>query len=119
VIFIRTDLVEKLMPGIKEKLWEWQFFNASIDLIRKEVRGNKKEIYIQEVKDFFANNKESLTKNFVNQFQDILDQGLFAIYLSNISSGLNDFLKETNVQSVFSSDNIYTRDTNNSFNKVD
>ncbi|MCF7835054.1 DUF4012 domain-containing protein [Candidatus Gracilibacteria bacterium] len=119
VIFIRSDLIEKLMPGIKEKIWERQFLNASVDLIRNEVRGNKKEIYIKEVKDFFNQNKELLTKNFVNQFQDILDKNMFSIYLSNVSTGLSAFVKSTNLQTVFSTDNIYAWDTNNSFNKVD
>lgn len=119
VIFVRSDLIEKLNPAIKEKLWERQFLNASVDLIRKEIRGNKKEIYINEVKDFFNQNKESLAKNFVNHFQDILDQNMFSIYLSNVSTWLQSFVKKTNLQTVFSTWKIYAWDTNNSFNKVD
>ena len=119
VIFVRSDLIEKLNPAIKEKLWERQFLNAWVDLIRKEVRGNKKEIYIKEVKDFFNQNKESLAKNFVNHFQDILDQNMFSIYLSNVSTGLQSFVKDYNLQTVFATWKIYARDTNNSFNKVD
>ncbi|MEI8252176.1 MAG: hypothetical protein WCG25_00105 [bacterium] len=57
MIFVRSDLIEKLIPGIKQKIRERQFLNASVDLIRKEVRGNKKEVYIKEVKDFFDKNK--------------------------------------------------------------
>ncbi len=119
VIFIRLDLIQKLIPWIKQKIWERQFLNASVDLIRKEVRGNKKELYIKEVKAFFDQNKSSLIKNFVNQFQDILDQNLFSIYLSNVSLWLNTFIKTNNIQTVFSTGNIYAWDTNNSFNKVD
>ena len=119
VIFLRSDLVEKLMPWIKQKIWERQFLNASVDLIRKEVRGNKKELYIKEVKDFFDQNKSSLAKNFVNHFQEILDENLFSIYLSNISTGLNTFMKNNRLETVFSTGSIYAWDTNNSFNKVD
>ena len=119
VIFLRSDLIEKLIPWVKKKIWERQFLNASVDLIRKEVRGNKKEVYIKEVKDFFDKNKWALAKNFVNHFQEILDQNLFSIYLSNISTWLNAFIKNNNLQTVFSNDDIYARDTNNSFNKVD
>lgn len=119
VIFVRSDLIQKLIPWIKQKIWERQFLNASVDLIRKEVRGNKKELYIKEVKDFFDKNKWSLAKNFVNHFQEILDQNLFSIYLSNVSTWLNIFIKSNGVQTTFSSGNIYAWDTNNSFNKVD
>ncbi len=119
VIFIRSDLIEKLIPGIKQKIRERQFLNASVDLIRKEVRGNKKEVYIKEVKDFFDKNKWALAKNFVNNFKEILDQNLFSIYLSNVSTGLNAFVKNNKLETVFSTGSIYARDTNNSFNKVD
>jgi hypothetical protein len=83
------------------------------------VRGNKKELYIKEVKDFFDQNKSSLAKNFVNHFQEILDENLFSIYLSNISTGLNTFMKNNRLETVFSTGSIYAWDTNNSFNKVD
>lgn len=119
VIFLRSDLIEKLMPWIKNKIWERQFLNASVDLIRKEVRGNKKELYIREVKEFFDQNKESLAKNFVNHFQDILDQNMFSLYLSNVSTGLSSFIQSSNLQTTFSPNTIYAWDINNSFNKVD
>jgi hypothetical protein len=60
-----------------------------------------------------------LAKNFVNNFKEILDQNLFSIYLSNVSTGLNAFVKNNKLETVFSTGSIYARDTNNSFNKVD
>jgi len=83
------------------------------------VRGNKKELYIREVKEFFDQNKESLAKNFVNHFQDILDQNMFSLYLSNVSTGLSSFIQSSNLQTTFSPNTIYAWDINNSFNKVD
>jgi hypothetical protein len=68
VIFIRSDLLEKIFPGFKEKARERQFVNAGIDLIRKEYRGNKKELYIKEIKDYFSQQKFNIVKNVINRF---------------------------------------------------
>lgn len=57
VIFIRSDLLENFFSSFREKAQERQFLNASVDLIRKEVRGNKKELYIKEIKQYFDNQR--------------------------------------------------------------
>jgi hypothetical protein len=57
VIFIRSDLLESFFTNFKQKVQERQFLNASVDLIRKEVRGNKKELYIKEIKQYVDNQK--------------------------------------------------------------
>lgn len=57
VIFIRSDLMENFFTTFKAKEQERQFLNASVDLIRKQVRGNKKETYIKEIKQYFDNQK--------------------------------------------------------------
>ena len=57
VIFIRSDLLENFFTTFKAKAQERQFLNASIDLIRKEIRGNKKELYIKEIKQYFDSQK--------------------------------------------------------------
>jgi hypothetical protein len=57
VVFIRSDLLESFFTKIKKKVQERQFLNASVDLIRKEVRGNKKELYIKEIKQYVDNQK--------------------------------------------------------------
>ena len=68
VIFIRSDSLEKIISGFTEKMREWQFLNAAVDLIRKEVRGNKKELYIKEVKEFFSKNScECIWKRVIHE----------------------------------------------------
>ena len=57
VIFIRSDLLESFFTTFKSKVQERQFLNASVDLIRKQVRGNKKELYIKEIKQYFDSQK--------------------------------------------------------------
>lgn len=119
VIFIKSDSLEKIIPWLTEKLWEWQFVNANIDLIRWEVRGNKKELYIDEVKDFFAKNKIKIVKNVVNNFDTMLDDQFLNIYLSNASTWFESVFKKHKLQNVFDDSNIYAWDTNVSYNKVD
>jgi hypothetical protein len=68
------------MPTITKKLRERQFVNASIDIIRKEYRSNKKEIYIKEIKDFFNKNKLNLFKNTIDKFSIIENNQFLNIY---------------------------------------
>ena len=119
VIFVRTDFFEEIMPNLTEKIWERQFVNANIDIIRWEIKWNKKELYIKEVKDYFNNNKFKIAKDIINNFQEILDKKMINIYLSNVSDSLNNFLKESNLTNIYNTWFIYSWDSNNSFNKSD
>lgn len=119
VIFVRSDFFELVVPNLKETLRERQFTNACVDLIRWETRWNKKELYIKKVTDYFNNNKGKIAKNIINNFQELLDKKMINIYLSNVSVPLHEFLKKSNLNTIFSSWNIYSRDSNNSFNKSD
>jgi len=119
VIFIRSDLFEEIIPWFTKKERERQFVNASIDLVRWEKTGNKKEIYIKEITDFFNKKKYTISKNIVHNFDKILEKNYIQIYLSNVSTGLNNLLKANNLNNQFSNWKIYARDTNDSYNKVD
>ena len=119
VIFIRSDLIERFFPSFKSKVQEWQFLNASVDLIRKAVRGNKKELYIKEIKQYFDNQKSDIIKNTVNRFDEIANKQYITMYLSNISTWLNAVLEKHNLTNTFDSGHIYFRDTNVSYNKID
>lgn len=119
VIFIRLDTLEKIIPGMKEIWRERQFTNAATDIIRGKNDVYKKEKYIKDVNDFFLKNKYTIFKNFINNFQDIIETNSVNIYLSNISTWFQSFLQENNLNTYFNEDMIYSRDTNNSFNKSD
>ena len=119
VIFIRSDLLEYFLPTFKQKAQERQFLNASVDLIRKEVRGNKKELYIKEIKQFFDNQKSNIIKNVINRFDEIANKQFITIYLSNVSTGINEVLTKNNLTNIFDPNYAYFRDTNVSYNKID
>lgn len=119
VIFIRSDLLENLFPTFKQKARERQFLNASIDLIRKEVRGNKKELYIEEIKQYFENQKWNIIKNVINRFDEIANRQYITMYFSNVSTGFINTLTQHNLTNIFDTNNIYFRDTNYSYNKID
>jgi hypothetical protein len=68
VIFVKTDVLKKLMPGLDKKTRERQFMNASIDLIRGDNLPNKKEYYLSDSKKFFSQQQNNLLKNFISMF---------------------------------------------------
>ncbi len=119
MIFIRSDLLENFFPNFKQKARERQFLNASVDLIRKEVRGNKKELYIKEIKQYFDNQKGNIIKSAINRFDEIANRQYITMYFSNVSSGFNDIIKKHNLTNIFDPNHIYFRDTNVSYNKID
>lgn len=119
VIFIRSDTIEEIFPGFREIVWERQFLNASVDLLRWEVRGNKKEIYTKEVKDFFAKNKTNIIRSVVNNFDEFTKKQAINVWLSNVSTGFMETIEKHNLINTFKSGYIYAWDTNTSFDKVD
>ncbi len=119
VIFVRSDLIEFLIPSFTEKARERQFLNANVDIIRWEYRGNKKEEYIQWVKDYFKKNQLNIFKNIVNNFNEVITRKFTTIYLSNVSDDLQNILRSHWLKLEYDSWFIYTRDTNTSYNKVD
>lgn len=82
---------------------EWQFMNASIDIIRGEDRGNKKELYIAEVLDYFFNNSTTIAKNLINNRDEVLNKRYIQIYLSDIfvSQEFRDMLVKNNLNTKF------------------
>lgn len=119
VIFIRSDTIEEIIPWFREKIWEWQFLNASVDLLRWEIRGNKKEMYIQEVKDFFAKHRTDIIRNVVNNFEELTKKQAINIWLSNVSTGIQQTIQKHNLINTFKTGFLYAWDTNTSFDKVD
>ena len=118
VIFIRSDLLEKIFPWFKEKERERQFVNAAIDLIRKEYRGNKKEIYIKEIKNYFSQQKFNIIKNVVNKFWELANNQYITMYISNTTPQFEGLLAKNKLSNVFDQQHMYFRDTSASYNKV-
>jgi hypothetical protein len=119
VVFLDSNLLSELLPDFTEKARERQFLNASIDLIRGEITNNKKELYIQQVLAYFDTNKFTLIKNLINRREEMLAQRYVHMYFSNITPELHSFLIQHNLNTPYSSGNLYSRDTNISNNKSD
>lgn len=119
IIFIRSDLIEYLIPSFKEKAWEWQFQNANVDIIRWEERGNKKETFIQEVTQYFQTHSVEMFQLLVNNFDEIVGRNYINLYLSNVSDDLQNVLLNHGLKTVYNSWYVFAWDTNTSYNKVD
>ena len=100
---------------------EWQFINASIDIIRGEERWNKKELYIAEVLDYFYKNSGTIAKNLINNRDEVLDNRYIQIYLSDmfVSQEFRDMIARNNLNTRFQWWKIYARDVNIANNKSD
>lgn len=119
VVFINSRFFEEILPGFVEKMWEWQFANACIDIIRWTNLPYKKELYIKWVNDYLTANKTTLMKNSVKNFDKLLHENNFRIYLTDVSDGLNQFIENNNLTTKYSEDNFYFWDYNNWYNKSD
>ncbi len=119
IFFLRTDMFEEIIPDLQRKIRERQFVNASIDLIRGEVRNHKKELYLNEVNQYFKENQEEIIKAIINNFDKIIEEKKINIYLSNTSHWLNQVLEKYGLQNNYQKSKIYLRDTNNAYNKAD
>ena len=121
VIFLDSKLLTELLPWFTDKMREWQFMNASIDIIRGEDRGNKKELYIAEVLDYFFNNSTTIAKNLINNRDEVLNKRYIQIYLSDmfVSQEFRDMLVKNNLNTKFQWWKIYARDVNIANNKSD
>ena len=121
VIFLDSNLLEELLPWFSDKMREWQFINASIDIIRGEERGNKKELYIAEVLDYFFKNSSTIAKNLINNWDEVLNKRYIQIYLSDmfVSQWFRDMIARNNLNTRFQWWKIYARDVNIANNKSD
>jgi len=121
VIFLDSNLLEELLPWFSDKMREWQFINASIDIIRGEERGNKKELYIAEVLDYFFKNSTTIAKNLINNRDEVLNKRYIQIYLSDmfVSQEFRDMIARNNLNTRFEWWKIYARDVNIANNKSD
>ena len=121
VIFLDSNLLEDLLPWFSDKMRERQFINASIDIIRWEIRWNKKEIYIAEVLDYFFKNSTIIAKNLINSRDEVLNKRYIQIYLSDmfVSQEFRDMIARNNLNTRFQWWKIYARDVNIANNKSD
>ena len=119
VIFLNSSLLSDFLPWFQEKAREWQFTNASVDLIRGENRSNKKEMYLKDVVEYFNNNTKGILKNLILHREKILDKKYLQFYFSNISEDFHQFLQKKQLNTFFSEDKMFFRNTNLSTNKSD
>lgn len=119
VVFLQSALFSDLLPGFQEKLWEWQFKNAAIDLIRWQALPNKKELYFNGVNEYLSTHKTEIAKRLLQNFQKIIDNRYVQVHLVRTSPQLQDLLDTYQLKTVFSPGHIYSWDYNSSFNKID
>ena len=89
------------------------------DLIRWSNEPNKKEIYINQVNNYFSENKYLITKKIIENFEKIIKNNYLQFYTEFSPSWIHNTLEKYNLTNNPNQSSIYSRDTNASFNKVD
>lgn len=119
VVFVQSKLFADLLPWFQELLWEWQFKNASIDLIRWQALPNKKELYFNGVNEFMKTHQKDIAKAVIKNFQMVKDNRYIQAYVVRTSKELTSLLQQEQFQTVFTDKNMYLWDYNSSYNKID
>lgn len=119
VIFLNSNFFENILPWFIEKMREWQFVNASIDLIRWENLPFKKELYFKDMQDYIKNNQNTLIQNSLKNFDKLIDNNNLKIYLTWISSWFNSFLENKWLITYYNENKLFFWDYNNGYNKID
>lgn len=119
VVFVQSKLFADLLPWFQELLWEWQFKNASIDLIRWQALPNKKELYFNGVNEFLKTHQKDIVKGIIKHFEKVKDNRYIQAYIVRTSEAFKSLLQEEQLQTVFNDKNIYLWDYNSSYNKID
>lgn len=119
VIFINSRFFETILPWFVEKMREWQFVNANIDLIRWENLPYKKELYMKWVNDYLTTYKKDLLINSLKNFDRLINDNNVRMYFTWISGWFDSFLENNNLTTYYRENNFYFWDYNNWYNKSD
>lgn len=119
VIFLRTDMLEQLLPEIREQLRLRQYLNATVNLREWSERRWKKEAYESWVKTFVNTHKRKLLQSFIQQLPQLIQQRYINLYLENISWSMHSWLREEWLTTRFETWYAYFWDSNIIFNKID
>ncbi len=119
VIFLRTDMFVDLFPDFLKQFREWQFANASIDLIRGQARRWKKELYLTSSQNFVQTHQKELIKALFTRLPELIQKRYINIYLEDVSGSMHTRLRRVGLTTRFEEDNLYSRESNTAFNKAD
>ncbi len=119
IIMVKSELFEQLIPELKQKLIEWQFVNASIDIIRWQSLPNKKEQYLTDIGSYIESNKSQLIEQIVKNLPYILRGWYIQVYLPNANEEFKQFLADKGLRTIQDPDTLYAWQINKSFNKID
>lgn len=119
VIMIKSDLLAQAVPELKSKLIEWQFVNACIDLIRWEIRGNKKESYLVDITSYVEKNNDRLINMLIPNIPSLIQQAWVQVYIPWSSESFRTFLSRQWLITEYDPHTLYIWHLNKSFNKID
>lgn len=119
VVFVNSNLFAELLGWFQELLREWQFNNATIDLIRWANLPNKKELYFNGVNNFVKTHTVDLIKAITKNFGYIQENRYLQAHIVRTSDDFKTLLTNNSIVTKFDNQHLYLWDYNNNFNKID
>lgn len=120
VIFLQSQLLEKMLPWFREKMRQWQFVNAAWRIMNKDNDDfQEKQVYMEQLNNYIQSNKYLLFQNFAKNFELVQDEWYVQAYFPDASDEFKNFLQENLLYTTFQEDIWYFWDFNYSYNKID
>ena len=121
VIFVKSSLFEKYFPKLKNKIYEWQFINASIDLIRWKKEPFKKEIYLKQINNFLKENRKEIISDILKNRNQLIKNWYIQIWIPTLekNSKIKNLLEKNNLILEKKDNCFYFFDYNFWYNKID
>lgn len=115
VVFLNSQLIKRFLPWYEKKHIEWEFVNASIDLISWKFEAEKKKLYRNDASSYISENINTLAKESIKNFSSL--KNYIKVYSPN--TWLNEVLEKNWFVYKFDENNLYVFDYNDSFSKID
>ena len=121
VIFVKSSLFEKYFPKLKNKIYEWQFINASIDLIRWKKEPFKKEIYLKQINNFLKENRKEIISDILKNRNQLIKNWYIQIWIPTLEKNykIKNLLEKNNLILEKKDNCFYFFDYNFWYNKID
>ncbi len=107
VIFVKSNILEKLLSNGREIYWEMEFVNYLSGISNKvdknaednNIKGlkGKKKDYLLSLNNILKNRKKEVLLNFIRNYDTIIKEGLIRLYLPEIWLGLSQELEKQNL----------------------
>jgi len=126
IFFVKSSILDYILPWMNKQLQEWQFVNAATDIIKewdvnkKYNIDQKKWIYLKEAWKLLESQMSSIIKRVLKDFTNITQKWYVKVYLRDYTEHpIQSFLDRYWLLNTMQDWYVYFFDTNYAYNKND